>query len=56
MYGEKDSDFYGVPLNVLELQDGDNRVVLFKYHWFDTTKGVWVVHPHVYLKLNIEVY
>lgn len=23
-----------------------NWVVLFKGHLFDTTRGVWVVHPH----------
>lgn len=45
MWSEEDSDFYGVLLNVFELQYCEDRVLLFKCHWFDT-RGVQVIHPH----------
>jgi Domain of unknown function (DUF4216) len=41
-------DYYGVLKEVIELTyDGvDNKVLLFKCHWFDITNGVKVDHEH----------
>ena len=46
MWSEDESDYYGILHNVIELQYGFDHLVLFKCHWFDTTRGLRVVHPH----------
>lgn len=38
--------FLWCPSHEFELQYPQDRVVLFKSHWFGTTRGVQIVHPH----------
>ena len=46
VWSEDELDYYGILLNVIELQYGFDHLVLSKCHWFDTTRGLRVVHPH----------
>ena len=46
-YNDHERDYYGMLVEILELEyfGIGNKVVLFKYDWYDTGKGLRV-HPH----------
>lgn len=53
-YNEYERDYYVVLLNiyVLEYFGIENNIVVFKYHWFDTERGIRMHSHHGLVEVN----
>ncbi|XP_043816100.1 uncharacterized protein LOC122724634 [Manihot esculenta] len=56
-YNEYESDYYGLLNEVLELEyfGERNKIILFKYEWFDTNRGVRVHPQHGLVEINVKL-